>query len=118
MLNLKHKNSVRFKFAELNILTVYNCYILETISITLRLGIQTMVSHDYGTRNRLSVEKHHLEFFKKKISYMGSKLLKFIPAKIKNINDEKKFKKTLKEYLVSNPVYSIEEFYNQDTSEC
>uniref|UniRef100_A0A1B6MC12 Reverse transcriptase domain-containing protein n=1 Tax=Graphocephala atropunctata TaxID=36148 RepID=A0A1B6MC12_9HEMI len=116
MLNLKWKDSVKTFFAEFDILTVYNLYIFETIILTVRLGLQNVASHNYNTRHRLKIEKHNLEFFKKKTSYMGSKLLKYIPVEIRNLTDHKKFKKALKAYLISHPVYSIDEFFCPDSA--
>jgi hypothetical protein len=35
-------------------------------------------------------------------------------AKIKNITDQKKFRKALKTYLTNKPVYSLNEFFSQE----
>ena len=109
---MKWNSTVRYLFSELNILTVYSLYILETVVYTKNNYIQTMPSHKYNTRNKVVYEDHNLELFKKKTTYMGLKFLNKIPLEIKQINDKNTFKSKLKEFLLRNPMYSLEEFFD------
>lgn len=117
MLNLNFDDSVRQHFIDLNILTVYNLYILDCIVYVKKNKEQFRThnqTHFYNTRNKYEIvlPRHNLEFFNKKTSCSGVKFLKYIPQYIKNINDEKKFKKELKSYLCKNIFYSFQEFYD------
>jgi hypothetical protein len=111
---LRGRESARLKFVQLNILTVFNLYIFETIKLVKQTKVISHPGkcHNYNTRHHNIIGKHRLEFYKKKPSYMGLKFLNYIPNEIKNIHDYNKFCKRLKEFLVSHPYYSLDEFYH------
>lgn len=117
MLNFKSNESVKQYFTELKILTVYNLYILECIMV-VKNNINKFITykdyHNYNTRNKNKIvtPRHNLELFAKKASYNGIRFLKFIPDHIGDITDNNRFKLLLKEFLMQNPFYSLEEFYN------
>src|SRR5436190_22273095 len=57
ILNLKWNESVKHLFSELQILTIYNLYILETVVFTHNNNYaQATLSHNYDTRNKLVLE--------------------------------------------------------------
>lgn len=114
VLGLQYLESVKSKFSELNILTVYGMYIYESILYvkTNNPCSEQHLSHKYNTRNKQEriVGHHRLELFKKSTMYAGTKFLKMIPGNLKKELDLKKFKKNLKKYLVNLSLYSLEEF--------
>lgn len=62
-------------------------------------------------------ETHNLDFLKKKPSYVGKHLLKYIPENILKTEDKLQFNKALKMYLTNNPLYSLEEL-SEDLHQC
>jgi hypothetical protein len=48
---------------------------------------------------------------KKKPTYMGSKFLNKLPAQIRKEDNPVKFKNLLKAFMVTNVLYSIDEFF-------
>lgn len=74
--------------------------------------LQNNYPHSYNTRNRqfITQTNHNLELFKKKTTYMGKRFLGLLPKNIKNENNIRLFKKELKQFLISNPFYSLKEF--------
>lgn len=117
MLDFKNNESVKQHFGNLEILTVYGLYILECIMF-VKNNTKNYITHkdihNYDTRNRnnLILPQHNLEIAKKKTSYNGIKFLSVIPKYIRDINDNKKFRGLLKEFLIRGTFYSLEEFYN------
>lgn len=113
ILRLKSDESVRQHFKNLQILTVYGQYILDTILITKRnLGSSTEQTHSYNTRNRREIihAHHRLEFYNKGPTYAGLKFIKQIPQALKAEQNMVKFKRNLKSYLIGKVIYSFSEF--------
>jgi hypothetical protein len=118
MLKLKHDDSAKDHFKQLKILTVYGQYILDTILYAknkIDNHIPQQSFHHYNTRKKNSVRQnqHRLKFFEKRPSYAGEKFFEFIPEQIKNEKNLIKFKKLLKEFLINEAIYSLEEFFNR-----
>jgi len=118
MLNLKHDESAKHHFANLKIFTVYGQYIFETILIAKQACESQKTElfkpiHPYNTRNKseLASSQHRLKFFEKKPTYIGVKFLQYIPKKIKLVKNPVKFKKELKEHLISRAIYSMDDFF-------
>jgi hypothetical protein len=68
--------------------------------------------HSISTRYRynLHVPNSNLSKYQKGVYYSGIKLFKNLPTNVKNLSHNiKKFKRALKEYLLSHS-YSVEEF--------
>jgi hypothetical protein len=114
MLKLKTTVSVRKEFTELGILTVYGLIILETVNYVKKFANPLLQNsnHSYNTRLNRRVEKHNLEFFKKKTVFLGTKFLHHLPQKFIVEVDEYNFKKKLKNYLLKIPLYSFQEFFD------
>ena len=114
MLCLNNDDSVKEHFKNLEILTVYGLYVFECIIYIKNQKVQLTLNntHPYNTRgkNDILLPRHNLELFKKKTSYAGTKYLRELPKSIADIQDKIKFKQALREYLISNPLYSFEEF--------
>lgn len=115
MLGIRNKDvSVVGKFIELGILTVYSNYVLNTIWCAREhcKPFSKSKKNPHNTRNNFIVDRHRLEFFKKKTTYQASNFLKYIPSHIKNISNSSIFKQKLKEFLLIHPLYSFEDLYN------
>jgi hypothetical protein len=116
MLNLKQSDTAKPHFAELGILTVYSLYILELI-LWIKQNINSLSklgeNHMIGTRyrNNLSFSIHNHKIFEKKPSYAGRRYFNHLPVEIKQINDFKIFKRKLRQFMVSKPLYSLDEFF-------
>lgn len=119
MLNLKWRESVKSSFADLKIFTVYSLYIFESVMFVVdsKLIRQNNVDRPYNTRNHHLIslqERHNLEFFKKKPSYMGLKFFRYLPDVIRrDYKAGKKFKDKLKSFLINRAFYSLEEFFGE-----
>ncbi len=69
--------------------------------------------HTLGSlRNQyvLQYEAHSTSMFEKSPMYAGKRLFNHLPLRIRRL-DLKNFKKQIKELLASNPVYSIQEYF-------
>jgi hypothetical protein len=115
MLNLKEGDHVRNYFKELEILTIYNQYILDCLlQLKINLNKVTIRStiHSYNTRNKadIDIQKHRLVFCDKKPTVMGTKFLKALPKNIQSETSQLKFKTKVKYFLLQNPFYSLNEF--------
>ncbi len=117
MLSLEEQVSVKKCFSKLDILTVYDQYILECIMCvtTFKLNKLNLRSdiHTYQTRNRNNIDlsQHKLSFFTKKATYMGSKFLNHLPFNVKSKISENNFRSVIKKYLLKRTCYSLEEFF-------
>src|SRR5436190_3932241 len=116
MLKLKQDDSVKQYFSELQIFTVYGLYIFECIMHVKQqqqTNIQTLnTKHTHNTRfkNNVILPRHNLEFYKKKTSYAGAFFLRALPKSIADIEDSSKFRRALKDHIISKSLYSFEEF--------
>uniref|UniRef100_A0A1B6M3N2 Reverse transcriptase domain-containing protein n=1 Tax=Graphocephala atropunctata TaxID=36148 RepID=A0A1B6M3N2_9HEMI len=112
MHNLKKTDSVKNLFIELGILTVYGLYILETATYAKQLVNETSdeYRHPYNTRFHRNVDRHNLEFYKKKTKYIGNRFLHCLPRTFLTEANNKLFKNKLKDYLIRLAPYSLEEF--------
>jgi hypothetical protein len=98
-------------FSELNILTVYSLFIYETNKFAFfknTIFIRNS-SHPYNTRSHHYVEKHDLDFLNKKTTITGNKFFDCLPKAIKLETSPKKRLKSLKEFLLKSPFYSVQE---------
>lgn len=119
MLSLKWRESVKNSFAELEIFTVYGLYIFESVmfAVNSKLVSRNTFNHPYNTRNHHLInlhQRHNLEFFKKKPSYMGLRFFGHLPDVIrKDYESISKFKNKLKTFLLEKAFYSLEEFFGE-----
>ena len=119
--DLKFRDSCKYYFKELNILTIVNLYILNLLVFIKNnadnISIEP-VNHEYPTRNKnsfLRPLKHHTSIYEKSVSYSGVKLFNMLPINIRCL-DIVPFKKRLKMFLLGNPMYNISEFDVLDKS--
>ena len=111
---LEQKDSCRNTFKELKILTVASIYISEVITFACTKPASTQRNHsfhDHYTRStsEFNLPPHKTTRFSKKPSYAGAKLFNQLPNQIKQ-EVQKNFKLNLKNWLLEDPVYNIEEF--------
>ena len=116
ILHLDFNESVKEHFSSQNIMTVYSLYVFETV-LYVKENFETVLklgyNHEYNTRNKdkLFLQKHNLEFYRKKPSYIGAKFYNYLPLNIQNEANFNKFKGLLKVYLVNKALYTIDEFF-------
>lgn len=107
--------SCRQAFKEQNILTVVSLYVSEVICYSVSQNIARLGQiHTYDTRNSINyaLPVHHLSLSEKKPSYAGCKFFNILPDTLKRTSGQKNFKTRLKEWLLLQTFYSIEEFAN------
>jgi hypothetical protein len=71
--------------------------------------------HNFDTRGKkdLHLLQPRLTIYQKGVYYMGIKTFNHLPSNIKDLSDDKKkFRTALKNYLLMNSFYSLEEFFN------
>jgi hypothetical protein len=101
------------------ILTLPSQYIFSLLLFVTRntsLFALNSVYHDINTRqkNDLHVPHAHRAKYQKGVLYSGIKVFSALPTSIKTIlNNPKKFKTTLKRYLLSHSFYSVDEFFSE-----
>jgi hypothetical protein len=92
---LKHLESCRNSFRNLNILTVYSLYIQETI-LYVKKGCNCTVNkqiHTHNTRNNKDyhIYRHNLELYNSKPSVAGCIFYNKLPNNIKQIENNNQF---------------------------
>ena len=111
--------SCRHLFKRLKILTLPSQYIYSVLVFVAENRNQFVFNrdiHSCNTRHNLDLHlpSTHLTVVQKGVLYSGSKIFNHLPAQIKNqIDNLHHFKKTLKNYLLMQSLYSLEEFYQQ-----
>jgi len=61
---------------------------------------------------QLTFTLYKLNIVQKRVLYPGSKIYNNLPSNIKVLsNDAKRFKSTLKSYIIEHTFYSLDEFY-------
>ena len=101
------------------ILTLPSQYIFSLLLFVIcnmSLFAPNSVYHDINTRqkNDLHVPHAHQTMYQKGVLYSGIKVFNALPSSIKTIsNNPKKFKTTLKRYLLSHSFYSVDEYFSE-----
>ena len=118
MTGSRPRTSCKPLFQSLGILTVPSQYILSLMNFVLQnkerftLNIEV---HNFNTRNKLKLHKpiSSLTLYQKGVYNMGIRIFKKLPEHIPNLARNKKiFITTLRQYLVSKSLYSLDEFLN------
>lgn len=117
MLGMNLRDSCREKFKSLKILTLPSLYIysiLNFVKLNLANFTQHNSNHDYDTRgnNNLQYDIHRLELYKMNPYYQGALLYNKLPNHIKECCSITHFKNHLKNYLIENCFYTVNEFLN------
>ena len=70
-------------------------------------------NHDTRSAKNLHFPITNLSIYQKVAYYTGIKIFNHLPTHIKNVaNEIQIFKKTLKRFILDNPFYSIDEYFN------
>jgi hypothetical protein len=118
LVNVNSMVSCKSYFVKLKILTLVSIYILEIcifVKNNLSLFPQYTRSQNLRPKTKLARPNSTLTMVHTSPYGMSIKIYNKIPDTIKNINDQKKFKNTIKSYLMRNAFYTLEEFFNDKT---
>ena len=76
--------------------------------------------HNKNTRNKTDMryERRKLEMSRRTALCMGPILYNPLPNKIKNLKNQERFKKEVKDYLILHCFYSVDEYVNLNECEC
>jgi hypothetical protein len=112
---LNYYDSCKEAFVNLNIMTVINLYLFETLMF-VRKNLPKIdcdkVNHTHDTRAKnqfIRPLKHRTHIYEKSATYSGTQLYNALPNAIKQLNISS-FKKKLTVYFINNPFYCISEF--------
>lgn len=119
--NLSSRTSLREKFKEYEIITMPGLYILQNILYArknLDILPKNSVRHEYNTRNKekLCLNKTRLSKVSKSFISNCIRCYNKIPDKILILTD-KKFKHSLKSFLISRAYYKLEDFFNDNLND-
>lgn len=117
---LQYRDDCRQSFITLKILTLPCTYILQCL-LYVKQNLNIMTSHadihNYLTRNNsnLVLEQFRLTKARNGTRYYGIKFFNALPHHVRTL-DTKKFKQKMKSFLLENPYYSFEEYYQSHFS--
>ncbi|XP_046676552.1 uncharacterized protein LOC124364818 [Homalodisca vitripennis] len=110
ILGLQPMESCREHF---KILTVYAMYICEVAHYaSIKQPAQGSALHNYNTRHatRFNLPAHRTSLYARKPIYAGMKILNHLPQDFRQETGAT-LKNRLKNLLLDNPIYSMDEFY-------
>jgi hypothetical protein len=121
MFNLKQKENTFIKphckphFIKNKILTLPSLYILQSIINNLKnTANQTLNKdvHDHNTRHNTDLHtiRHRSKLTQVNSNYINSKLFNRLPKHIKSIKNNHNFLNSLKQFLLTNAFYSVDEY--------
>jgi hypothetical protein len=116
------RESCRNLFKELHILPLMSQYIFSLLMFVSNNREQYFANfeiHNMNTRhiNDLHLPRTHLSIYQKGVYYSGIKIFNSLPRNIKkNIDNPKKFKKAVKNFLYTKSFYSLLEFYDTNNT--
>lgn len=112
---IKPRDSCKPLFKEHNILTlpaivIYECSLYVYTHSTLFK--RNYDYHTYETRNKNSITltKHAKQLFETSPHYFCSKIFNSLPANIRNHKNINSFRKSLKQFLINNCFYTLNEY--------
>lgn len=113
--NLKQKQSCRQIFKNNRILTLVALYILECLLFNFKnktLFQDCEQNHSHNTRHQnYTYPKHKLNITENSPYYFSLKLFNSLPQMYKNINDIKKFKTHIFDFLINIEPYNLQEYF-------
>jgi hypothetical protein len=122
MVEIRDRESCREYFRKLKILPLQSeyIYLLLLFVINNRQHFKTNSdTHNINTRNNLDLHypQSHLSVYQKGALYAGIKVFNRLPVPIKQLShDTKQFKMALKSFLYLYSFYSLDEYFNYNTS--
>jgi hypothetical protein len=108
--NTRNRVSCRLLFMELDILPFYSQYLFSLLMFV----IDNISLYEINTRNinNFLLSQPRLSIYRNGVCYMGIKAFNHLPSYIKILSDDKNhFKITLKNYLLINSFYSLNDFF-------
>ena len=117
--NSNRRDSCRQLYKQLQILPLKSQYIFSLLLFVVKnrdLFQSNSQIHNINTRYNydLHLPSANLTLFQRGVLYSGSRIYNHLPLNIKSLsNDVKHFKSTLKNYLLENSFYSVEEFFQR-----
>lgn len=114
--NLQQVETCRNAFKELRIMTVVSLYIRDVIMYVDEKNLQRNSNiHKYHTRHasQFVTPRHRLTLFEKKPEYIGCKLHNHLPEHLRILRG-KTLKNNLTKWLIDRPIYTLDEFYQQN----
>ena len=117
MTNKSKRESCRSLYNQLQILTLPSQYIFSLLIFVVKnkdLFLFNSDIHTINTRNNsnLYMPNTNLTIFQKGVLYSGCKIYNKLPPHIKGLSNYlKRFKSTLKGFLMEHTLYNTDEFY-------
>lgn len=113
--NLNFNETCRLIYKEKNILTVPCIYIYKCLIYTkcnIHVFSKASDTHEYKTRHGqlLSIPSHRTSIFKHSARYNCVSIYNALPKQLREISCPKLFTKKIKNYLLENSFYSVDEF--------
>jgi hypothetical protein len=113
---LIRSESCRQKFKENSICTVTSLYVLEVVCFGKKYKgnlKHNFAIHEHNTRGKYDLHTQfcNTSLFQNSVINMGVKLYKYLPSKIKKLENFSCFRKEVKLVLLNNPFYMFEDFY-------
>jgi hypothetical protein len=113
---LKISESCRQTFKENRILTVTSLWVLEVVCFIKKYKgnlKHNFAIHEHNTRSKYDLHTQfcNTSLFQKSVINMGVTLYKYLPSKIKKLENFNCFRKEVKLVLLKNSFYMLEEFY-------
>lgn len=120
--DLNSRDSCRAAFKSQGILTLPSVYILACLKYVhnhKEKFVKNNSTHFYNTRNQeaLQTPYHRLSLTQNALNYWGPKLYNRIPCEMGKLSAPA-FEKELRNILLTNPFYSVDEFMNFQISAC
>jgi hypothetical protein len=114
--NIGRRDSCRQLFKQLQILTLPSQYISFLLFVNKNREMFLSNSEIHYINIQYNYNLHlpstNLALIQKGVLYSGSKVYNCLPSNIKVLsNDAKRFKSTLKSYLIEQAFYSLDEYY-------
>lgn len=116
---LHQLDSCRDAFRELKIMTIVSLYIQEVVMYVDGKDLQrNKDAHRHNTRNGelYILPAHNLKLFETKPSYIGRKLHNSLPEEM-HTKRGNSLRSALKAWLLDRPHYSLEEFFNETSTQ-
>lgn len=117
MLKLSPRTSCRAHFPAIGILTVPSLYFLHLVMFVRRHGCLFSSNRDYyaddmdiitRSRNELRIPAHSSSFYEKGPYYKAVKAYRNLPCHLKQVADNKSFKKAVTTYLIEKCYYDLD----------
>lgn len=114
MNNMKYDDSCRGTFKTNAIMTVYGMYVYECLMFIFRNKdefLKNNHNHQYNTRTiDINYPVHRLTLTEKAPHYMCIKLYNKLPDSIKTVTDYKRFRNSVKAFIIDLEPYTLEDY--------